>query len=81
MLTLVRNDDTMTSIAQRIGMLRTGASQRSSRALKEEFEQLDDHTKEALEAEFSRRLLNHTAERMRFYPVLAEEYLGVPYAA
>ena len=81
MLTLVRADDSMTSIARRLGMLRSAPSRRNSLSLENEFDSLEDSQKEAVEAEFSRRLARGTAEQMHFYPILAAEFLGGAYAA
>jgi hypothetical protein len=83
MLTLVRPDDTMTTIARRTGMLRGDEelAPRAPRTLRQEFDRLSDTLKEAIEAEFSRRLVRGTADQMYFYPVLAEDALGEFYAA
>ena len=76
MLTLVRAGDTMTSIASRLGMFRTDRVRSAPSDLQRQFDALSDAEKEALEGEFSARLARGTAHEMRFYPVLAETYLG-----
>lgn len=80
MLTLVRANDTMTSIAQRLG-LSAAPVRRSICPLRNEFEALDEQGKQAVEAEFSARLARGTAHEMPLYPLLAELYLGETVAA
>jgi hypothetical protein len=62
-------------------MLRTDEPRRRPSDLQREFDDLPDVEKEALEAEFCSRLMRCTPHEMRFYPVLAELYLGEVVAA